>query len=329
MAESTVTPAAPAPEPAADATFDSKLAKLLGTGDPEPSPPAADKEAPPVTSETAPDELAPDDLPDEQPTDADADSWLEIERKGEKRRLTKEQAKQYAQLGLDASTLYEQTKGERAAIAAERAALQQKAQVTPQLIDAAANVRMYQQALQRYQNVDWGTLARENPTEYLPERAQFEQLRDGFNTAVGHLNQTSNALQQVDAQVNAAEVQRQLYAVAEGAPELRDPQKFTAETGRMRAYLTEMGITEAEAQQLTDARHFLIVRDAMRYRQAVKAKAERATQSPSLRPGAAPERVNAKERERETVRQLHQAKTLTQKKSLFDKALADKLSRLA
>ena len=173
-------------------------------------------------------------------------------------------------------------------------------------------------------------MARTNPSEYLAQRAQFEQIRDGYGAAQYQLQQASAVAQQVDQKIDATALQRQLQIVADKAPDLRDSHKFASETGRMRGYLSEVGFTDSEQNMVTDARVFEVVRDAMRYRQAVKARAERAKTAPaSLSPGAAPERANAKDAERQIVQKLHQSKDPTQRKALMDKALEAKLSRLA
>jgi len=116
----------------------------------------------------------------------------------------------------------------------------------------------------------------------------------------------------------------------DAAPELRDPARYKAETQRISGYLRDQGISEQEIASLADSRLMLIARDAMRYRAAVQAKAERQKSgSPSLRPGPAPVRQSAEMKAQETVKKLHQAKDPAQKKALFDAALAAKLARLA
>src|SRR5882757_8915818 len=103
MAEQQSAPApAAAPAPAVesfDAKFESKMSSMLGldaeppTGAPAPEP----QEAAEATPEG---ELAPDDLPPEEP----AGEGLEISYKGETRRLSKEEAKKLAEKGIDYET---------------------------------------------------------------------------------------------------------------------------------------------------------------------------------------------------------------------------------
>ncbi len=316
MAEVSTTPAT---EVAEVQSFDDKLAAKLGLAEPAP-----EKEAPPAEEATAEGALAPDDLPAE---DVDPDEF-EITHNGKPVKLSKEEAKKQAQLGYDYTQKTQALAEERKALETTKAALQAKAQITPQVIDAAANVRYFERALQQWQNHDWGKQAQEDPMGYIGTRAQFDQLKEGYQQSVYQFNQASQAVQQVEEAITTAEVQQALSVVHEKAPDLRDPQKYTAEIGRIRGYLTEMGIPAAEQDRMKDPVLFLIARDAMRYRQAVKAKAERQNPaSPSLRPGPAPVRQSADTQKAEIVKQLHQAKDPARKKELFDKALAAKLAK--
>lgn len=332
MAEVSTTPA-PA-NPAADvgsSTFDSKLdAKLakIGLIQPADAEPAQPKEPVEATPEAAEGELLADDLPvdEQEPT---GDEWLELDRKGEKRKVSKEEAKRLAQQGWDYSDNQQKLKADTDALEQVKAALQAKAQITPQVVDAAANVRYFERALQQYNGFDWQRHAQDDPIQYIQTKAQFDQLRDGYGASVGQFQQAIGTAQQVDQVISQAELQQQFGKVFDAAPELRDTEKFKAETGRIRGYLKEMGISDDEANRLYDARHLLIVRDAMRYRQAVKAKAERQANpaTPTLRPGAAPQRQTAATQTAEVVKQLHQAKDPLKKRELFDKALEKKLAR--
>jgi acyl transferase domain-containing protein len=57
---------------------------------------------------------------------------------------------------------------------------------------------------------------------------------------------------------------------------LRDPQRMQAEQGRMLKFLQEIGADEGSLNMVArSADAFSIVRDAMRYRAAVKARSEK------------------------------------------------------
>lgn len=328
MEEQAVTPTQePVDNAPSSPSWDDKLAKALGMGEPEPRAEDKAQEAQPVTSEAKSDDLAPEDLPQEDA--GEPGEWLEIERKGEKRRLSKDEAKRFAQMGLDYNVLMEQSKAERENLTQLKAALTAKAQLTPQVLDAAANVKYFERALQQYNSVDWVQFARQDPVGYPEKFAAFDQLREGYKQAVAQFQHVANAVQQADVQIDAAELAKQRDALFDMAPELRDPQKLASEQGRMIKFVQEVGLSQEEVSAISsNAKYFALVRDAMRYRQAVKAKSERqANSSPTLRPGPAPTRQTESDKTREVVKALHQAKDPQRKKELFDAALERKLAR--
>lgn len=323
MAEQeTATPSDAVPE--VSSSFDDKLAAKLGLTD------SPQDDAPQAADEATPEgELNPDDIGGDEPASEEGD-WLELDRKGEKRKVSKEEAKRLAQQGWDYSTNQEQLKAERQAVAQERAAIQAKANITPHVLDAAGNVKFYENALRQYQNFDWVAYARDNgPQDYQVARAHFEQLKEGYQSANYQLNTVMGHVQQIDAQAMDAMLKQNFSRVLDDAPELRDPKRYQVEAERINGYLGRKGFSAQEINSILDSRHFAVARDAMRYAEALKARAERQTTTPTLKPGAAPQRANAALREKEIVTKLHRTKDVTQKKGLFEAALAAKLSRLA
>jgi hypothetical protein len=317
------TPTDAAPE-APSPSWDDKLASKLGLTEPSQvaEPPQQAEEA------TAEGELAPDDIVEDKAPESEGEWFLELDRKGEKRKVSKEEAVRLAQQGWDYSTNQERLKAERDALAQEKAAIQAKAQITPRVIEAAGTVKYFENALQQYQNVDWPTLARTlQPQEYMAAQAEFQKLKDGYQHAIAQFNGTASELQKTDRAITEAELRQNFAKVLEDAPELRDPKRYQAEADRISGYLRGRGLSEQEIQGLSDARLFGVARDAMRYREALKARAERQQSSPALKPGAPPPRANPETRKQELVTKLHRAKDPAQKKALFDAALAAKLDR--
>ena len=329
MTEQTAATAAheSAPEAGNEATFDTKLAKALGLSE-EPTAAPATEEAPAATQEVAEGELAPEDIAaDEQPK---PEEWLELDRKGELRKVSKEEAKRLAQMGWDYSANQEALNAEKAQVEELKKAVTARQTITPQIVEAAATVKAVERQLAQYKSVDWAAAAQQlSPQDFQAARMQFEQLRESYGQAWGQLNQTMQAGAQVDQVVTQAELQQQMGKVYEKAPELRDEQRRSAEFGRIRSYLTEAGLTTPEIDGIADARYLLVARDAMRYRQALKARAERATNTsaPALTPSEAAPKPNPGQAAREVVKQLHEAKDPIRKKDLFGKALEAKLSR--
>lgn len=309
--------------PAPDLSFDDRLAAKLGlepetTTEPEQTEAREATEAP-ADGELLPDEVAVDDT-------APSDDWLEIDRKGEKRRISKEEAKRFAQMGFDYNTQVERLKQEEAAFNQQKAAVTAKVQITPQVVEAAANVKYFQRALAQYNGFDWNQLAQTDPVSYTQTRATYDQLREGFGQAMQGFKQVAESAQKVDQQIDAAELEKQRAKLLDAEPAWRDPQKFSSDVGRIRQYLLDKGMSEDEIASVHDSRFVLVARDAMRYDNAIKARRE-SKQSPVLKPGAAPQRADPKTQYADTIKQLHQAKDPERKKALLNAALEKKLAR--
>jgi hypothetical protein len=315
-------PATPdATEAPVSSSFEDKMAAKFGLDEPSQETQKAEPEAREATDGEPDADLELDVSADDQPqTEGE---WLEIERKGEKRKLSKEEAAKYASMGFDYATNTEALKAEKAIVQQYRQALEAKGQITPQVIDARANVVAYERALAPYQNVDWSSLAQTDPIGYTQHRAQFDHLRDGYQQASAQFHHAAQAAQHVDATISEAQLAQERSRLYEIAPDLRDPQRMASEQGRMVKFLKEMGADDNSMRFVAgSADAFSIVRDAMRYRAAVNARAEQVKASPSLKPGAAPPRTTAQVQKTDTIKALHQAKDPGRKKALLDQALA-------
>ena len=316
---------------AAEQSLDDRIAaKFFGSQETPEAAPEVEQSATPVETTKADDgELSPEDIaPDETPTQT-ADEWVELDRKGEKRKVSKEEARNLAQQGWDYSEKMRDFKAQSEQVEQMRQAVVAKAQLHPKLIEAAADVRGYEKALGQFQQVDWAKLAQEDPIGYTQTRAHFDSLRDGYQQAMGNWQQVMGATQQVDAALDQVAVAREFQTLYERAPEYRDPEKLKSEQGRVMGYLRDINAKPEEMRLIaSSAEAFLLVRDALRYRQAVKAKTERATQATkapaTLKPGPAQERRTEAEGLRDKVKALHQAKDPERKKALLDEVIARK-----
>ena len=316
---------------AAEQSLDDRIAaKFFGSQETPATAPEVELPTTPVETTTAGDgELTPEDIaPDEMQTQT-ADEWVELDRKGEKRKVSKEEARNLAQQGWDYSEKMRDFKAQSEQVEQMRQAVVAKAQLHPKLIEAAADVRGYEKALGQFQQVDWGQLAQDDPIGYTQTRAHFDSLRDGYQQAMGNWQQVMGATQQVDAALDQVAVAREFQTLYERAPEYRDPEKLKSEQGRVMGYLRDINAKPEEMRLIaSSAEAFLLVRDALRYRQAVKAKTERATQATkapaTLKPGPAQERRTEAEGLRDKVKALHQAKDPERKKALLDEVIARK-----
>lgn len=317
-------PATPDATQAPDSSsFEDKLAAKFGLDEPTQAPAEQKTEAPSATSGDAEPEIDVEVPADDQPqTEGE---WLEIERKGEKRRLSKEEAAKFASMGFDYATNTEALKAEKALFLKHKEAYEAKAKVTPEVIEARANVVAVERALAQYNGLDWTQLAQNDPIQYTQHRAQFDALRDAHQQASYQFHQSLTQAQKVEQTITEAELVQQRQRLYELAPELRDSQRMQAEVGRIHKFLQEIGADDKSLHMVSSsADAFSIVRDAMRYRAAVKARAEKqsAQPEPSMRPGAAPQRQSPVTQKAETIKALHQAKDPDRKKALLDQALA-------
>lgn len=146
--------------------------------------------------------------------------------------------------------------------------------------------------LQRFNNIDWATLAREKPAEWAQQRQAYEDITSRMNAAngyIGVLQQQQQADNQVKHKERLATEQQKLIAAL---PDFADPVKGKALAKDISDHLTEIKPDEWGA--IADHRYLLIARDAMLYRKEKAARAaaqtKRAPTAPSnvrtLRPTA-------------------------------------------
>lgn len=312
------------PEVTQAENVDSRLERFLGVSD-EPAAPG-DREAR-ANPDAPADELGADDIDTGDEPASEEDS-LELHHNGEVKRVSKEEARKLAQMGLDATQKWQAAADAQRQNHEFRQALNARLSIHPQIIDAAATLKSIQAALEPYEKVDWVRLAREDFAAHAEHSAQRDLLRRQYQDAATQFQQVAGAAQQIEQQIDQGALAQQAHIVMEKLPEWRDPQRRAADQGRIRNYLLTEGVSDQELNMLTDARHLVIARKAMLYDQAMKAKQGRQAQdSPSLRPGAAPPRANERTKTGEIIKQLHQAKDPDKKKGLLEVALERKMAR--
>jgi hypothetical protein len=320
----TTTPEAPAVEKSEASLDDRLLAKFGYTDD---SPQAAEEQSQPQSEDETPSEqpqdpdaLSPDEVAAEEQTDA-----VELTHNGQKIQLPKEEVVKLAQQGFDYTQKTQALAEERRAIEAERNALKARATLTPQLLDAAGVVKALQQQMAPYAEVNWTLLAQQDPSNYPSHHANYVQLQQSYQKAVGQLNEVWQKTQQTDKVLTEADAIRSWNQMLEKVPVWRDPQRRVQEQKKVWATLEGEGYTSAELESMTDPRVVALARKAMLYDEAVKARSEKGNnlkQMPSVRPGGAPPRVTPESRKADLTKQLHQAKDPTRKKALLDDVLA-------
>lgn len=297
------------------------MAAKFGLDEPKPVEETPAPEAREATEGEGEPEIELDIPADDQPQ---AEEWLEIERKGEKRKLSKEEAAKYASMGFDYATNTEALKAEKAIITQYKQALEAKGQITPAVIEARANVVAYERALAPYQSVDWAALAQNDPIGYTQHRAQFDSYRDGYQQARYQYDQTTQQAQKVDQVIDEAQIAQERQKLYELNPELRDENRWQSEKGRIVKYLEKVGADEATMRFVSSSAVALnVLLKAIKYEAALEARSTQ-VKSPALKPGAAPVRLTAQAQKHEAIKAVHQAKTPESKKAALDNALAIK-----
>jgi len=132
--------------------------------------------------------------------------------------------------------------------------------------------------------VDWEALRKEDPSAFLEAREQQAQRIAAFKQSLQYRDQVQ---QQQRAEMVAQGTQR----LMESMPELLDPNNLKAFGEKVVSGAAHYGFDPAEIANIVDHRHFLVLKDAIAYRE-LKAKAGEVKQTvakaPQLaKPGAA------------------------------------------
>lgn len=156
-------------------------------------------------------------------------------------------------------------------------AFEQEAQTRKQQFDEGLeqlrqSLTLGNQLLQgEYAQIDWASLEKSDPVQYLSLRTKFEdrqrQLLQGFQFLQQEDAKRSETSQKEFAKYIEDEGKKLVNAV----PEWADSKTKTKETQGIKEYLKSQGFNDADVSQVYDHRLVLVARDAMRYRE-LKAK---------------------------------------------------------
>lgn len=312
---------------AAEPSFDDKLeAKLFG----EPEAPA---EQPEPTPEAPAEEATPDVEEVEVPEEPEQqDGFVEIKHNGQLKRVSQEEVRNLAQKGFDYETNMAAIKADRQRLQSIATALQAQASVQPQRLEALAEAKAYERALNGYKDVDWVRKSQEDPVGAFQERTQFDTLVQGYNAAVHRANQLSQQEKQAADYVTQEQLALEAQKLHERIPEWKDPARYEKDRGAILQTLEKdygLTVSDIPASVLADHRAVALIRDAYLYRQAVsnaKAKKGQLQGLPAVpKPGAKPAvQMDAKQ---VALKKLHTTKDPQAKKDAFDVALRAKLAR--
>lgn len=153
----------------------------------------------------------------------------------------------------------------------ERAqALDQQQRVMAQTFDKAVEFREAQKRLSQYEQIDWYTLAQNDPAQATQLNIAYQQLQREAQTKYGEWKQAEQQTQQLTEQNR-----QQMLVKAEAELKTRLPNFGPQVAEKIAKAGKEYGITDQELNSLIDPRYVHVLHDAMKWRalQAEKPKA--------------------------------------------------------
>lgn len=302
------------------ASPESRLAAFFG-GQPAPEPAAqhdSEPEAAPQESQPEPqaesqtsDEPTVDDLPDDQPPETDVES-LEITFNGTPIKLTKEEAKERAQLG----ELYRRNQEQfdrtwqQAQALAQQA--QQMVQLTPELQQTAAMAQLYDQALKQFDPAAMRKLASEDPAAYLEKRAEYDALALQAQQAQAAYQQQFQQFQAKQTEFRNAQLAQEFELLPKLIPQWRDQTRAAKERKELADALQSNKLRPATIEAVANNAELLAMAyKAQRYDALQASKREKvaqATKAPAmLKPGASTANNSSDERYAKARQQLRKS----------------------
>ena len=134
-------------------------------------------------------------------------------------------------------------------------------------------------------------LQRENPLAYMEEKAKYDHNMVQYKRDLEQQNLLQAQALQHQEQAKKYKLQMETQKLVQMLPEMADPQKSPKIREKMiDVAFNRYGFTEKELSDLTDSKHFLVLHDAMRYREIMsgksKAQAKAKGAKPVIKPGA-------------------------------------------
>lgn len=126
-----------------------------------------------------------------------------------------------------------------------------------------------------FAGIDWDRLAQENPGEYVAMQHRWTTRQQQL-AAVRQEHERIGQIQQARTQQAVRHYMADQRAkLVEADPLFRDPATARAESTRIKEFLSSAGFSPHEIGGLTDHRHVLLVKKAMAYDAAQKARSEK------------------------------------------------------
>ncbi|CCE60820.1 head scaffolding protein [Pseudomonas phage tf] len=144
--------------------------------------------------------------------------------------------------------------------------------------------------LSKYEKIDWARLKAEDPAKYAEQFSEYMEKRQAIQNQIARRNQVQALTQKAEQLKHEAYLKTQLELARKLIPEFDDD----GYRQRIFAYADSIGITKEEVQGITDARHLLLLGQAMQHQESqVRKKAtiekkvkDTKTLPPLVKPGA-------------------------------------------
>lgn len=250
---------------------------------PEPEEPEAPLEALPEGEEAPPEEAAPEEAEEV------AEPELEIEVDGRLEVLRGEKIKEFAQKGVKAGRVFEETARAREALAAQAQIQQQQFQFQQACMADFAELQAYDNQLEQWSKVDWAAAFDADPFNAMKLKEQRDGLREARSAKFQELQQKQQSFQQGHKEAVQKALQAEEAALLAKLPDWRNSEKASQEKQLITQSLRAIGFSDSEISGVMDHRYLVVAHKAMLWDQLQQGKDAKLKQvrtaPPVIKPG--------------------------------------------
>ncbi len=211
----------------------------------------AKQEAEPVVTEDA-----------KEPEGQPADDFETVDVEGTEYRVPKE-LKDHLLRDKDYRAKTMELADERRSVQAEKQYVAQAKQAANYLAPLLAKAGTIDSQLQQIEQTNWGELAQVDPAQYSNLQHARRNLIDERNALSQQFGQATQAIEQAEFAAIAAEAQRNEPIVRRAIKDWGPEKQEKLAKGAMSTY----GFTAQELKGVVDARHVMVLNDALAYRE--------------------------------------------------------------
>ena len=215
---------------------------------------------------------------------------IELNYNGEIKAFKKSEVVDLAQKGYDYTTKTQQLAEQRKALDEQTQLLQQSAAVLDQLSDKSVEIKAIDKQLAQYKQIDWHTLAQNDPMQYMTYNQTYQQLKEARAEAVNEYQQQANELTQANERNRQQLFEREQRLLIDAIPELRG-EKAQQTREELMTFLLNEGLQKHEIDTIVNHRAFKIAFKAMKYEKLMASKPEitkRMSEAPKVIKGKQP-----------------------------------------